>query len=67
MCPRKCQSFDNIDVMKKVIYYCISDLAADIDVQLRVRVANLVAFSVTIDVNTDTTEISWLSKGLMQV
>ena len=57
VCPVKRQSFANTSLRRKTISYRISDLAADIDGQLKVKVASLVAFFISIDERIDITHI----------
>ena len=58
VCHEKRQSFANISLASNTSFGCISDLAADVDGQLKEEVASSVALRVAIDESADITYIA---------
>ena len=61
VCPEKRQAFANISLTRNTIADRISDLSANVDNQLKEKVASFVAFSIAIDESTDVTDIAQLA------
>ena len=60
VCPEKRQAFANISLTRNTIADRISDLSANVDNQLKEKVASFVAFSIAINESADVTDIAQL-------
>ncbi|XP_047482993.1 general transcription factor II-I repeat domain-containing protein 2A-like [Penaeus chinensis] len=61
VCPEKRQAFANISLTRNTVADRISDLAEDLDSQLKRKVKSFIAFSVAIDESTDITDVPQLA------
>lgn len=61
VCPEKRQTFANISLSRNCVAERISELATDLDNQLKRKVESFVAFSVALDESTDVTDVSQLA------
>ena len=61
VCPEKRQAFVNISLTRNTVADRISDLAGDLDNQLKRKVKSFIAFSVAIDESTDITDVVQLA------
>ncbi|XP_037794130.1 general transcription factor II-I repeat domain-containing protein 2-like [Penaeus monodon] len=61
VCPEKRQAFANISLTRNTVADRISDLAEDLDSQLKHKVKSFIAFSVAIDESTDITDVAQLA------
>ena len=61
VCPEKHQAFVNISLTRNAVADRISDLAEDLDNQLKRKVKSFIAFSVAIDESTDITDVAQLA------
>ncbi|XP_037774968.1 general transcription factor II-I repeat domain-containing protein 2-like [Penaeus monodon] len=61
VCPDKRQAFENISLTRNTVADRISDLAEDLDSQLKRKVKSFIVFSVAIDESKDITDVAQLA------